>query len=175
MCKISAAPAYFTALNVSHVKSWYSPLIPFNRYSPRVLGTACTDPLLAQVHAPQRHLQDVLLVGVDVQPAARLLRVGPRRWQRALRLLLAPLPPALHAHVHLQHGEVTQEGPGLKRREGGKRHISDTWNPNGTGGGTLCTQPRRFIYSAFSRREATKKFVRHNNWAATSSHADVLP
>ena len=85
----------------------------------RPVGWRSTHPLLARVDAPHVDLQHVLLVGVDVQPglllpeASSAAATATGRRDRALRLLLALLPPALDAQTHLHHGQVAEERPGL--------------------------------------------------------------
>lgn len=90
-----------------------------------------TDPLLAMVNALQSHLQDVLLVSVDLQPAVLLSQVCSCCGYVAFCLLLAVLPPALYTQLHIQHWQVTQEGPCLTKKEDNgdgrnkKEHIVD--------------------------------------------------
>lgn len=80
----------------------------------RSLRAVGTDPLLAQVDASQRHLQDILLVGMDVQPASLVPGVGSCCREPVLQLFLALLPPALHAQLHFHHWQVTQVRPRLR-------------------------------------------------------------
>lgn len=83
-----------------------------------------TDPLLALVDAFQWHLQNILLVSMDIQPAAGIPQVCSCSRHVALCLLLARLPPALDTQCDFQHWKMTEEGPHLT--QGGEKKGQDS-------------------------------------------------